>query len=109
MQAGTLKRPITVEVPGTTKDAYGQITSTWTTLLQTWADIHTITSKEVYALGAGFNSQISHKITIRFQPAVTLAAGMRVVYLTRNFIVQAVSDPTEERRELDLLCLEQTK
>ncbi|AEU36176.1 phage head closure protein [Granulicella mallensis] len=109
MQAGNLKRPITVEVPGTTKDQYGQITATWDTLLQTWADIHTITSKEVYALGAGFNSQISHKITIRFQPAVTLAAGMRVVYLTRNFIIQAVSDPTEERRELDLLCLEQTK
>jgi len=106
MQAGSLKRPIEIQVPSTTKDEFGQPTQTWTTLLQTWADIHT---KEVYALGAGFNSQVSHKITIRFQPAVTITAGMQVVYLSRIFIIQAVSDPTEERRELDLLCLEQTK
>ena len=107
--AGSLKRPIEIDVPSTTKDEFGQLTQTWTPLLFTWAEIHTITSKEVYALGAGFNSQVSHKITIRFQPAVTITAGMQVVYLSRIFIIQAVSDPTEERVQLDLLCLEQTK
>jgi len=110
LDPGTLKRPITINQASMTKDAAGQPQlSGWTQVLSTWASIRTVTSKEVYAMGAGFDAQISHKITIRYQPSITVTSGMQVGYMGRVFIIQAVSDPTEERVQLDLMCLEQSK
>ncbi len=106
MESGKLKRPIDLQSPSTTQDAFGQPSSTWTTVASTWASINTITSKEVFALGAGFTSQVTHRITVRFNPEVTIEAGYRVIYRTRVFQVQAVSDPDEQRVQRDLLCLE---
>lgn len=109
MEAGTLKRPITIEAPSVTQDSFGQPAETeWTTLLQTWASIDTITSKEAYALGAGFTSQVTHKITIRYHP-VYIGAGYRVLFRGHTYVVQAVSDPDEQRVQLDLMCLELSK
>lgn len=112
ISAGKLKRPIMIEAPSATKDAFGQqaTAADYTVALSTWASINTLTSKEVYALGgSGFTAQVSHKITIRYNPSVTIAAGMRVLYRDRIFTVQIPSDPDEERRELDLICLEVSK
>lgn len=108
LSAGQLNRPIVIESPSTTKDAFGQPSTTgWTALLSTWASIRAVTSKEVYALGAGFTSQVTHKVTLRY-PTVTITPAMRVIYRGRTFVVQAVQDPDEERVQLDLLCLEET-
>jgi SPP1 family predicted phage head-tail adaptor len=109
MEAGELKRPITVEAPSTTQDAFGQPTSTWTRVVQTWASINTVTSKELYALGSGFTSQVTHRVTVRYDLAVTINAGYRVCYMGRHFQVQAVSDPDEQRVQRNLLCLELSK
>lgn len=110
MNAGKLNRPISIEAPSQTKDAYGQPSQDWTTLADTWAQFATLTSKEVYALsGSGFTAQVSHKITTRFNPMLSITAGMRVVHRHRIFIVQAVSDPDEARRELNIFALEQSK
>jgi len=109
MQSGKIKRPIVINALSTSQDAFGQPVQTWTQLLQTWAEINAISSKEVYALSAGFDSQVTHSVVIRFRVAVVITAGMQVVYRNRVFLIQAVTDPTEERRELHLLCLEQTK
>lgn len=109
MLAGKLRRRITIEAPSTAQDAFGQPVDTdWQTVLATWAQIRAITGKEVYALGAGFTSKVTHVICMRFPP-VTVNAGMRVCYEGRTFLIVAVSDPTEEKRELDLVCLEDSK
>lgn len=108
MQAGRLKRRLTIEEPSASKDDFGQPLQTWTSVLETWGDIRAITGKEIFALGSGFTSQVTHKIVLRF-PSVALVAGMRVCYLARIFLVQFVSDPNEDRRELDLICLELSK
>lgn len=107
LDAGSLNRKITIQSQTTTQDVYGQPQQTWTDVLSTWASIKAATSKEVYA-AAGFTSQISHKITIRF-PRVTLRSNMRVMYRGRVFDVQAVTDPDEGRVQLDLLCLERNE
>jgi SPP1 family predicted phage head-tail adaptor len=106
--SGQLNRPITIEAQSTAPDSFGQPQQTWTTVLSTWAGIGVVTSKEVYALGAGFTSQVTHKITLRF-PTVAITTAMRVVYRGRTFIIQAMSDPDEDRREMHLMCLEQAK
>jgi SPP1 family predicted phage head-tail adaptor len=109
MQAGKLKRRLTLESASTTPDGFGQPSETaWTFVLRTWGEIRTISGKEVYALGAGFTSKVTHKITIRF-PAIAVSAGMRVSYKGRTFLVVVVSDPDEDRRQLDLVCQENSK
>lgn len=109
MEAGKLKRPITIESPSTKQDNSGQPTDTWATVCSTWAAINAVTSKEVYALGAGFTSQVTHKVTVRHNPALCIEAGYRILYRNRIFLVQAVSDPDEQRVQRDLMCLELSK
>jgi SPP1 family predicted phage head-tail adaptor len=108
LAAGELNRRISIEAPSTATDSYGQPAQTWMTLLSTWACIRAITSREVYALGAGFTSQVSHKIVLRFTPT-TITTAMRVAYRDRTFVIQAISDPDEDRRELNLIVLELSK
>ena len=109
VNAGDLKRPITIQQASTTKDSFGGESSAWTDVQTTWASIRAVTSKEVYALGAGFDSQVTHTVTIRYNPSVTVSAGMRISYCNRYFTIQAVSDPDEGRVLRHLMCLEQTK
>lgn len=109
MEAGLLRRPITISSPATTQDAFGQPLPTFNTVCNTWASINTITSKEVYALGSGFTSQVTHRITVRYNPDVVIKAGYLITYMARQFQVQAVSDPDESQRQLNLMVLELSK
>jgi SPP1 family predicted phage head-tail adaptor len=102
--AGALNRKITIQTPSEAQDEFGQPTQDWTDVATTWAAIKAPTSKEIYALGAGFTAQVTHKITIRYRAGLTSA--MRVCYRGRIFHIQAISDPDESRVQLDLLCLE---
>lgn len=101
---GMLNRRITVEQQSTTQDGSGQDVSSWTLALSCWASIRVATSKDVYA-AAGFVSQISHVVTIRYTPT-PITSAMRVCYQGRHLSIQAVSDPDESRVMLQLLCLE---
>lgn len=104
LEAGTLNRPIKIQSQSTAQDAYGQQTTTWNDVVTCWASIKAATSKEVYA-ASGFTSQITHKITIRYQDT-PIRSNMRVAYRNRFFTIQAVSDADESRAQLALLCLE---
>lgn len=105
MQSGKLNRRIEIQSQSTSQDSFGQPLTTWTTVLCTWAGIRAATSKEVYA-ASGFTSQVSHVITLRYHPGLTILSSDRVVYEGRIFPIQAVSDPDEGKRELNLLCME---
>ena len=104
LDPGTLNRRIAIEAPGTQQDAYGQPQQTWTQILNCYASINAASSKEVYA-AAGFVQQLSHVIRIRFV-TTPINNGMRVLYGSRSFDVQAAVDPDESRVVLVLYCLE---
>ena len=108
MQAGKLNRQINIQARSSTQDPTGQPIDTWTTVWSCWAGIASLTGKELYALGAGFSGQLSHKVTIRYT-ATPLLTGMRVVYGKRTFLVQIPpANPNEANVEIDLVCLEQS-
>lgn len=106
MQAGKLNRQVTIASASPAQDAFGEPAQTWTEVFSCWAHLAALTGREVYALGAGFSSQVTHKVTIRYtlQPIVS---GMRVMYGSRVLLVQAVQNPDEANLQLELLCLEQ--
>ncbi len=105
VSSGRLNRRITIQQPSQTRDESGQLTTDWSDLCTTWAGIHAITSKEVYA-ASGFTSQVSHVITIRYRPQFSVRSNMRVIYEQRRFLIQAVADPDEGKVQINLLCLE---
>ena len=105
ISAGQLNRRIAIQQESTSQDAFGGPITTWTTILCTWAGIRAVTSKEIYA-ASGFTSQVSHVITLRYQPCVAIRSSYRVQHECRIFEIQAISDPDESKRELQLLCLE---
>lgn len=105
MDAGQLNRRITIQRPSTTRDAYGQPTKDWTDVFTTWAGIRAATSREIYA-ASGFTSGVSHIVTLRYRPRTPVLSSYRVFYGGRLFQIQAVSDPTENKEQLNLLCLE---
>jgi len=104
LNSGDLNRRITIQVGTDAKDSYGQPFIAWHDLCTAWASIKTPTSKEIYALGPGFTSQVTHKILIRYRSGITSA--MRVAYAGRIFAIQTVFDPDEGREQLTLMCLE---
>jgi SPP1 family predicted phage head-tail adaptor len=103
--AGKLNRRITIQRPSQTRDQYGQLTTDWADVLSTWGGIRAATSKEVYA-ASGFTSQVSHVITLRYRPRTPILSSYRVNYQGRIFQLQAVSDPDENKVQVNLLCLE---
>lgn len=108
LAAGSLRFPISIVVPTTVQGTDGLPSTSLAPLMMTRADIKAATGKDIYALGAGFTSSITHKVTIRY-PAVTIQAGMYVQYKTRTFLVQSISDPDELRVQLDMMVEEQTR
>lgn len=105
MLAGALKRRVTIQVPSTDQDEYGQPTDTWDELMTTWAGIRVATGKEIYA-ASGFTSQVSHVITLRYRPSVTIRSNCRAIHEGRIFQIQTISDPDESKAQVNLLCLE---
>lgn len=50
---------------------------------------------------------VTHKIVMRYYPGVN--SSMTVSYNGRTFVIQAVLNPDERTRELDLLCVERNQ
>ena len=109
LNAGDLRQRIVVQSPSAASDAFGQTAADdaqgWTTAFTVWAMVRPLNGKDVYALGAGFTSQVTHKVSIRW-PGSWVTSQMRIQYDGRTFKIQAVSDPDEKKRQLDLICME---
>lgn len=105
--AGELAHLVQIQKPRTAPgDTFGQSITpdTWDTVLTVRAAIE--------AAGAGERnetaqlvSEVSHRVTIRWTP-VFIGANYRVLFGTRMFAVQAVTDLLERRRVLVLYCSE---
>jgi SPP1 family predicted phage head-tail adaptor len=103
MNPGALNKRITIQSPVEVPGEYGQPVTEWQDVITTFASIHAVTSKEVYA-AQGYTSQVSHTITIRWRPGIR--SNQRVIYRDRIFEIQDALDPDERRVQLNLLCIE---
>jgi SPP1 family predicted phage head-tail adaptor len=107
IEAGTLRTPVNVQQQSSTQDDYGQQQTSWTTILSTRAAIRTLTLSE-RSSASGYNSQATHRITLRYQSDVSLIAGMQIAYDSHIYILQAIENVLERNRVITCLALEQT-
>ena len=102
MQPGR-KWLVELQSEATQSDSAGQQSTTWTSYITVWATIDVLQGNEIFK-GQQYNTQVTHKVTIRYLPGVT--AKQRVQFGTRQFVIEAVENPEEMNVCLVLMCAE---
>ncbi len=105
MQAGKLRKRVTIQTPTGAVDAFGEQTSTWTTLATVWGEPQNEGGAEGTE-GARMQADVTEVISIRYYPGLTLTPGMRLVIGTRYLDVVSVVNVEERGVEWLLSCRE---
>lgn len=103
--AGTLRHSITIQEPSTTRDAAGQLNSSWTNVLTTRAMISSTTTS-TFKFSFQNNTLASNAtdlISIRY-PSVHIEPGMQVVFEGQVYLINAVDDVLRRHRVLNMAC-----
>src|SRR5689334_3400988 len=99
LAVGTLRRRLTLQLPGGPADGAGGVSRSWTTLATLWGSLGPLgRSPTVY--GDAPSSRATHRVRLRWRADV--AAGQRLVMGTRSFTILTVADPDERRSALVL-------
>lgn len=104
VEAGKLRRQVTIQAEKRTADGYGGYTKTWQDVCTVWASIEPLSGSELFAAMQS-ESEIRYKIRIRYRNDIQ--PFMRVV--TRDgkaFEIVAVIDVEYAHRVLELECKE---
>jgi len=104
MEAGALRKRITIQKKSVTKNSYGEEVITWVTHCQAWAQIEPLTGRE-FLESRQIQAEGMVRVTMRYQSGI--APEMRVLFGTRTFNIQAVVHVEERGREIQLMCVEQ--
>lgn len=112
MQAGTLRKVITLQARSTMQDALGQQLQTWADVATVRADIQPLSGRELLAAQA-IRTEVSHRISLRYSSLLAdplKVAAMRVVYVnsgvTRYFNVAAAMNLDERNKQVDMMAYE---
>ena len=100
-----MRQRITIQQNQRTKDGVGQYLNEWFDVATVWARLTAANGKEIFA-ASGFTSQVSHIARIRFDPSLTVSAGMRVLYDGRAFDVTSAADIDGLRQTLSVTLLQ---
>lgn len=101
---GCRRSVIAIQSQTSTQDAYGQPLQTWTTICTLQGKIRVATQREVFQSNQ-LTSQVTHVIEAWWL-SVGIAPGMRAVYGSHVYRIQAVNNLEERNMELRILCLE---
>ena len=107
-RSGELNRRITLQQRSTPQDSFGEPVQGWQTLMTVWAGIEPLSGREL-ELAQKISSEVTHRITIRYQSAFTdtrVAASLRALYKNRIFNIQASLNEDEANVRIHLLASE---
>lgn len=99
MRAGSLRHKIALQTSTNTKDAGGGVIQTWATISTVWGSVAPLSGREL-ANAQMRNSEITHKITIRYLS--TINAKGRALFGTRIFQLYEVLNPEERNIEMHI-------
>jgi SPP1 family predicted phage head-tail adaptor len=108
MQAGLLRKRVTLQRRDVAVDSYGGQVTSWTDIATVSAEITPLSGRELFAAQA-VQSEVSHRITVRYQPLLAnpqTVAAMRAVYNGRFFNIHASVNDEERNRQITLFASE---
>jgi len=104
IRAGLMRERVEVQAPAESRSPMGEATLAWTTIATVWASVDGLSSREVLqAMQA--NVIASHKVRIRFMPAIT--HEHRIKWRERTMEIASVVE-RETRTMHELLVREAT-
>ena len=104
MEAGSLRKRITIQKKSVAKNSYGEEVITWVTHCQAWAQIEPLSGRE-FLEARQIQAEGMVRFTLRYQDGIV--PEMRVLFGTRTFNIQSVIHVEERGREIQLMCVEQ--
>lgn len=106
LQAGKLRHRIQILQPSSTQDTAGGFTLGNSTVLRTvWGTIESMSGQEKF-LARQFESNVTHSVYIRYDKNFLVTSEMQIGYDTRTFQIEAILNPDERHKILQLLCVE---
>jgi SPP1 family predicted phage head-tail adaptor len=103
---GEYRHIITIQQKTGTQNDYGEeIIEDWVDVITTRAGIYPINGKEFFA-AEKTNSEVTHKVNMRYIPNKHITPDMRVKFGNRYFHIVSVINFQEKNVELQLLCKE---
>jgi SPP1 family predicted phage head-tail adaptor len=103
---GKYRHIIEIQRNDKVRDSYGRITDSWTPVTTTRAGIFPISGRDVFTRDF-VESEISHRIHIRYDPAHVINSQMRILFENRIFHIIAPPINFQEKNiELQILCKE---
>ena len=108
MRAGTLRHQITIEKGVESRETDGAAILTWSSGLNTWADIQPLRGDEYFS-AQQVQAGVTHKIRIRNNIMIAstiIGPEHRIKFGSRYFGIKAISRPSERDIMLEMLCVE---
>ncbi len=105
MQAGKLRHRIQIYSPVETRDANGGFVRSWNLDEIVWGSVEALSGKELIE-GAQVNSQVTHKVTIRYRAGMTTT--MRLISRDIILNIENVINPMNTTKELVIQCKQVT-
>lgn len=98
MAAGDLSHRVQFQRANTTKDNLGAPQRTWVDLATVWADIQSLTGRDL-VVAQRISNEISHQITVRYQAIFSdpkIVSTYRCLYRSRVFQIHAALNEGEQ-------------
>ena len=109
MQGGRLREYITIQQKTETIEASGDVTFTWSTLSICFAEVKTLSGKEMIEHGK-VSANISHRVYIRSFDATGILPEMRIVWTDRSIVryldIYYINEDRKHDRYFEVLCQE---
>jgi len=106
MRSGELRHRVTIQAKSITQNGFGEPVETWSDVATVWASVQPLAGRE-YFQAQQIKADITLRIRMRYRSGIQPA--MRLLFESRVFEIQAVIDPDERHRELELLCAEKVE
>ncbi len=102
MNAGKLRKLITIQQQSATQDEYGAQIVTWSSFgVDRWAQIEPLSGREYFA-GQQFQSKVDTKFVLRYVAGVT--PKMRILCNSLPYDIESVINIDERNKELHIMC-----
>lgn len=102
---GEYRHVITIQQKTGTQNDYGEEIEDWVDVVTIRAGIYPINGKEFFAAET-VNSEITHKVNMRYIPNKTITPDMRIRFQDRYLQILSVINFQEKNVELQLMCKE---
>jgi SPP1 family predicted phage head-tail adaptor len=109
MRAGRLRHRVTIQTPSRTRNGAGEQTVSWSDSATVSARVESLNGNE-YENDKQMSADITHRVTIRWHPSVSVDATKRFKFVThsntRYLQIIAANNPEEQDREIVCNCKE---